>query len=193
MKRKLVLVRHSLPAITPDIPAPQWPLSEEGRQRCTPLAAKLAAWQPGVVVTSSEPKAIETGRIVAGLLALPCETAAGLHEHERTRATFTTPERFRAGMAAFFQQPDKLAFGDETANRAHHRFHQAVTASLAKHPRDNVAIVAHGTVMALFVARAAGIDPFSFWQRLGLPAFVVLALPQHTQHVVHHDVDDGGK
>ena len=70
------------------------------------------------------------------------------------------------------------AFGDETANQAYHRFHQAVTTSLARHPHDTVAIVAHGTVMALFVAHAAGVDPFAFWQRLDLPAFVVLALPE---------------
>jgi hypothetical protein len=31
--------------------------------------------------------------------------------------------------------------------------------------------------MALYLAQVAGIDPYPFWQRLGLPAFMVLARP----------------
>ena len=51
---------------------------------------------------------------------------------------------------------------------------------LARYPRDNLAIVAHGTVIALFVAACAGIAPHSFWRRLGLPSFVVLSLPERS-------------
>jgi broad specificity phosphatase PhoE len=40
-----------------------------------------------------------------------------------------------------------------------------------------VAVVTHGTVMTLFVTRAAGLEAFPFWKRLGLPAFVVLSWP----------------
>jgi broad specificity phosphatase PhoE len=48
---------------------------------------------------------------------------------------------------------------------------------IKKHPTLNLVMVSHGTVMALFVARLAGLEPFAFWQRLGLPAFIVMALP----------------
>jgi broad specificity phosphatase PhoE len=178
MRRKLILVRHSQPNIVPGVPAQEWPLSERGRRRCQPLASRLAPWQPGVVVTSQEPKAIETGRLVAKLLDTPLETAAGLHEHERKGIAFTTPEQFQADVAAFFLHPGERVFGSESADQAGRRFHQAATTVLAQHPLDNVAIVAHGTVITLLVAQAAGVEPFPFWQRLGLPAFVVLSLPE---------------
>ena len=175
--QKLILIRHSLPEIVPDVPARQWTLSEEGRQRCRWLAERLAEYDPGVIVTSLEPKAIETGQVVASLLNKPLETATGLHEHERRRVGFATQRQFEARVAALFEQPDERVMGEETATQAQRRFVQAVSHAIARHPRGNVAIVAHGTVIALFAAQAAGVDPFVFWKRLGLPAFVVFSLP----------------
>ncbi|MBN1579105.1 MAG: histidine phosphatase family protein [Anaerolineae bacterium] len=188
MKKKLLLVRHSMPDIVPGVPACKWTLSDQGRQRCTPLASRLAPWQPQIVVASPEPKASETGRLVASLLDIPFETAAGLHEHERTGTTFTTPERFQAQVAAFFQEPDKLVFGSETADQAGRRFYKAVTTVLTAHSLDAVAIVAHGTVITLFVSQVASIDPFPFWRRLGLPALVVLALPEMSLLAVEENI-----
>jgi broad specificity phosphatase PhoE len=178
MKQRLILIRHSMPDIVPGVLASQWALSDQGRQRCQLLAARLVPWQPRIVVSSLETKAIETGRLVAEGLHIPFETAEGLHEHERTGTTFTSRERFQSDIAAFFREPDRLVFGDETADQASQRFHRAVISVLETHPLDTVAIATHGTVMTLFVSRAAGIEPFPFWQRLGLPAFVVLSVPE---------------
>jgi broad specificity phosphatase PhoE len=174
---ELILIRHSLPEIVPTVSANQWSLSEAGRQRCGPLAEKLAFFHPDVVVTSIEPKAIETGRIVAQHLKAPLETAEGLHEHERPEATFGSMEQFEAAVARLFEQPGRLVFGAETADQAHQRFAQAVTATIGRYPYQSVAIVTHGTVMALFVSRMVGLEPLLLWKRLGLPAFVVLSLP----------------
>lgn len=188
MKRSLILVRHSLPDIVPGLPACQWTLSEPGRQRCRPLASRLAAWQPGIVVSSLEPKAIETGRLVAAELDIPFETAVGLHEHARQVTPFTTPERFQADIAAFFQHPGKRVFGSETADQARERFRQAMEMVLATHPFDTVAIVAHGTVMTLFIGQVTGMEPLPFWQRLGLPAFVVFGLPEMSLLAVEEQI-----
>ena len=38
-------------------------------------------------------------------------------------------------------------------------------------------MVTHGTVMTLYVASIADVDPMCFWRRLGLPSYVVLGLP----------------
>jgi broad specificity phosphatase PhoE len=37
-----------------------------------------------------------------------------------------------------------------------------------------VAVVTHGTVIALYVAELTGEDPFTLWRRMGLPSFAVL-------------------
>jgi broad specificity phosphatase PhoE len=177
LARRLILVKHAAPAIVPAVPAADWRLSAAGRRDCARLAAHLAAWRPARLVASREPKAAETAELVARRLGLPWETAAGLHEHDRRAVGFLDPAAWQAAMAAFFAEPDRLVFGAETAAQAGARFAAAVEAVLARHPAGDLAVVAHGTVIALYVAQRAGLPAHAFWQRLGLPGFVVLALP----------------
>jgi len=176
--QKLILVKHSLPEIVSDLPANQWRLSDTGRLRCKRLAERLAAYDPEVIVASLEPKATETGRIVANILGKPFETAEDLHEHDRSSVgLLDTKEQFEARVASLLENPQKLVFGRETADDAHRRFAKAITGVIRKHPSGNLAVVTHGTVMTLLVARIARLAPFPFWKRLGLPSFVVLSLP----------------
>jgi broad specificity phosphatase PhoE len=86
--RTLVLVKHAAPAIEPAAPAASWRLADAGRAACRPLADRLASYAPAIVVASEEPKASETGLIVAEHLGLPFETAPDLHEHDRTGVPF---------------------------------------------------------------------------------------------------------
>jgi broad specificity phosphatase PhoE len=179
-ERTLVLVRHSLPEFVTGVPASQWRLSDEGRRRCKKLAERLAAYDLAAVVTSEEPKAAETGQIVARILGLPVETAPGLHEHERAIVRdLGSQEAFQAQVTRFFEHPGELVLGYETADEAHGRFAAAVARILEQYPEGNLAIVSHGTVLTLFAARANGLDPIPFWKSLGLPAFAVLSLPEY--------------
>ena len=176
--RTLILVRHSLPKMVTGVPASQWRLSAEGRRRCTALARCLSAYGLGAVVSSQEPKAVETGRIVAGTLGVRFETAPGLHEHERGVVTdLGSREDFQAQVARFFAHPDQLVLGYETANEAHTRFARAIASAIEGRLAATVAVVSHGTVMTLFIARAVGLDPTAFWKSLALPSFAVLSLP----------------
>ncbi len=185
----LILVRHSLPEIVLTVAARHWRLSEKGRLRCNPLAAELAPLQPDVLFTSMEPKAIETGQIVASRLDRRVELADGLHEHLRADVQFGSREQFEQAVARFFAQPAQLVFGSETADQAHQRFAWAVNNVIETHPSKTVAIVTHGTVMTLYVSRAVRLKPFPFWIQLGLPAFVVLSLPEFSLVTVVEHVD----
>lgn len=187
---RLVLVRHSLPEMVTGAPASEWHLSAEGRRRCTALAGRLAAFGLAAVVSSQESKAVETGQIVAGTLGLPLETAPGLHEHERgVVRDLGSREEFQAQVARFFEHPDRLVLGYETADEAHARFARAVASAIERRPAINLAIVSHGTVITLFVARATGLDPVPFWKGLGFPSFVVLSLPELALLEVVADVE----
>ncbi len=174
---KLILVKHAQPQIDPFMPAREWPLSPEGKLLCRTLANKLAAYEPDVIVSSTEPKAVETARIVAERLQRPFEIVEGLHEHDRSNVPFYSPQVFDQSVATFFQQPTELVFGRETAAQARERFSRAIEGVLEKYPDSNVAIVAHGTVMTLFVAAHAQIESFAFWKGLGMPSFVVMERP----------------
>ena len=162
----------------PSLPAKQWRLSAAGRQRCEQLAVRLKPYSPDVFITSDEPKAQETGEIVAKALETHCTTAPNLHEHDRrNEGFFPAKEQFDNRVALLFAEAQALVFGRETADDAHARFANAVSTAIAQHPGRTVAIVAHGTVITLFVARACGLKPFPLWKRLDLPSFVVLTLP----------------
>jgi broad specificity phosphatase PhoE len=130
-----------------------------------------------VIVTSREHKASTTGALVAAQLALPAIVADGLHEHQREHVGWLSNPAFEQAVVAFFTRPDDLVFGEETAGQAGARFDAAVRDVLAAHPGQTVAIVSHGTVMTLFVAQHADVAPLPFWKRLGMPAIVVLSLP----------------
>lgn len=172
---RLVLIKHSLPLIEPEIPAPKWRLSPEGERRCAALAERLEPYRLDRLFSSEEPKAVETAAILADRLEIPLERVPDLHEHLRYRVAFGTPESFRASVARFFELPEELVFGEETAGQAHRRFSLAVENLISKYPDENLGVVSHGTVISLFVARANGLDPFELWNRLELPSFAVLS------------------
>ncbi len=175
----LVLVRQSLPEIDPDLDAAQWHLSETGRLRCKTLADRLAAYDPHGILASTEPKAAETGKLVANVLELPFSTAAGLQEHNRTGVDwFAARDEYEVAIARFFEQPESLVFGLETADQVYQRFASGLALLIERHAGQNLAVVSHGTVIALFVSRAMGQPPFPLWKRLATPSFVVLSLPE---------------
>jgi broad specificity phosphatase PhoE len=180
MKNYLILVKHSLPEIAADQPANQWKLSTEGRLRVHRLAAKLRRFGPEVILTSSEPKAKETAELLAGLLQLEIQVTEGFHEHDRTHTPFLNQAAFQACIHEFFQKPDLLVFGGETADQAHTRFEGAVETGLRAHPDKTVIIVSHGTVISLFVARRTGLSDWQLWNELGLPAFVAMDLESNS-------------
>lgn len=173
----LILLRHSLPNTNRTAANSQWALSEEGRERARQLANQLFYYQPTTVVTSMERKAAETGKIVATMLGIPFTPAPDLHEHERSNVSYTSRAEFERHISDFFANPNRVVFGTESADDAYRRFGRAVDRVLHRNHYEPVVIVTHGTVMSLFIARRAGIDPLPLWQSLGMPSFAVLSLP----------------
>jgi broad specificity phosphatase PhoE len=132
-------------------------------------------------MTSLEPKAIETGQIVASTLHLPLVTAVNLHEHERDSVSFCTNEtQFRARVIRLLEHPEDHVFGEETGSQARQRFSRAITSAVERHPDQNLAVVTHGTVLSMFVSRVAGIESVPLWKRLGMPSFIALHLPDYS-------------
>lgn len=173
--RKLVLVKHSAPVVERDVAPKRWRLSENGRRRCVLLAEKLGPYNPDFVVSSEEPKAAETARLVAEHLGVGSSVRPGLHEHDRTGAPFLGDDEFYRTVKRFFRNPGELVWGNETADQAVERFEVAVRRVLEERGEEALAIVAHGTVISLFVARHNGIDAYALWRDLGLPSFCVLS------------------
>ena len=172
-----VLVKHSLSEIDSEVPSREWRLSEEGQVRSRILAEKLGQYDLDVIVSSNEPKAIETASISARSLNIPVEVVEGLHEHERRNVGFLEKECFEQSISRFFSRPTELVFGEETADTAYNRFSKAVYGLSDRFPQANMALISHGTVLSLLVSRVSTLEPFALWKQLGLPSYVVLSRP----------------
>lgn len=180
MNKYLILVKHSVPEIEADQPANTWKLSKEGRLRARRLAEQLKSFDPEVIISSDEPKAKETAEIVASQLQLAMQIVHDLHEHARSHVPYLSHDAFQISMRDFFQKPDELVFGEETASQAYTRFYRAVHAVLNEHRNKTIVIVTHGTVISLFVSRLTGSSDLELWNKLGLPSFIAMDLYSNT-------------
>lgn len=153
--------------LDPSVPSEEWTLSDEGRRRCRALAERLAAYEPAVLLSSTEPKARETAELVAPSLGLDVRLSDGLRETARRTVGWLSPEGLDGGIRALFDRPDEVVFGEESAASALSRFEAAVEGL----PEASVAVT-HGTVLSLFVAARTGRDPYELWRSLELPDVV---------------------
>ncbi len=104
--RNLILVRHSLPEIAPSVSPSNWILSREGRKRARLLALELRRNDADVVFSSTEPKAVETGAIIARELEIHLEVVADLHEHAgRGVGGWVSESEFRSRISSFSVTP----------------------------------------------------------------------------------------
>jgi broad specificity phosphatase PhoE len=174
--RKLILAKHAMPQLQADMPAARWHLSADGIAGAKRLAERLRAHEPNMIVSSTEPKALETATIVAEALGVRLDSPFGLHEHERPEPGLLEQAEFERRVAELFARPIEVVFGAESAADALRRFATAVDRAVAD-DRGNVAIISHGTVISLFVAARAHEDGRALWKTLGLPSYVILELP----------------
>ena len=178
MERNLVFIRHSQSQPEVGVTAQEWQLTAEGRRRCIPLAVQLAAYNLDVIVTSTERKAIETGKLVSETLGILCRVEKNLHEHERETAPyFETNAEFQEAVGALLARPSELVFGEETGHEARKRFAIAVESVMNANPQENIGIVTHGTVLSLYVSHFTRKEIFTIWQGLGMPAIMAFSYP----------------
>ena len=175
--RRLMLIRHSVPDIRPEVAPALWDLSPDGIARARAFATRVEPGTADRILTSAEPKAVQTARVFAECWNLPVEEVSGLHEHERPEPRMLPRERFEARVRELFARPTELVFGAETADTARVRFTDAILRLVRRTDRD-VVVISHGTVIALFVAAHSDVDAFTFWFQLQMPCAVTLALPE---------------
>jgi broad specificity phosphatase PhoE len=175
----LLLVKHSIPEIDPSIPARDWRLSSEGKRRCVWLARELAKFKPEFLCSSIERKARETAEAVGTHLGLASQCCDGLHENDRTDFPYIDdPAELEERFRAFFENPWRRLIGRETANDALARFNRALSDIVATRPSETICVVAHGTVISLFIARYNAVPAFEVWDSLSpLPAYIAVRLP----------------
>ena len=183
----LILVKHAAPEIDELVPPSLWELSETGRRQSLELAKRLASYDPQAVVSSWEPKAIQTAEICGAYLGLAPTTSSGIQENDRAGLPFfDNPDAYRRCLEDFFNQPSRRVVGRESADEAHERFSAAVTGLLQNVTVGPAVVVTHGAVISLFVARANQISSYSLWDELEFTSFVALRVPSFSLEAVIH-------
>lgn len=177
MLRTLHLIKHGRPHIDPQVPAHEWPLADDALTGLPTLLAALHP-RPDLVACSVEPKAHATAQGLAAALGAPLRPMQGLHEQLRYTAPWRPdPAAFEADIRRFFDHPEQVVSGEESARDALTRFHNAVTAVMTAHPQPCVAVVAHGTVISLLAAHLTGREPWTVWRALPLLGHVTVSWP----------------
>ncbi|MDP1617733.1 histidine phosphatase family protein [Phenylobacterium sp.] len=171
---ELLLIKHAPPQITPEVISHRWVLSAEGRARCGWLVEVCRARGVTRLFASPEPKTLETAALVAMALGGSFRPLDGLQENDRTGLGFVSPDVLEARITAFFEDPDAVAIGAETARAVLARFQAAIDVAVASAPGEAIAVVTHGTAMSTFIAAHNAIDPLSLWRDLTLPGVAVL-------------------
>ena len=171
----LLLVKHAQPVLDASRPPRDWDLSPDGEAQADRLAESLRRYLPFQLVSSPEMKARRTSEIVAFRLGIPMTTAEGLRELDRPALPILPEDDHAALNARIFTAFDRAVIGAESAALALERFTEAVRRISGEASEHNVVVIAHGTVISLFVAAAnPSMDAFDMWKRLRCPSVVTL-------------------
>ena len=177
---RVVLVKHGQPVLDPNTPAREWKLSAEGEEQARRLGVELRTFIPCRLVCSPEPKALRTCEIIAGGLGIPMKTVAGLREIDRRILPIMTASEHERLHRRIFSEFDQPVLGCESALEARERFQAAVLEELREYNEGNLIVVAHGTVISLFVSDHEGVDAFALWKHLQCGSFLVVNGPRRS-------------
>jgi broad specificity phosphatase PhoE len=151
-------ITHPQVRIDPDVPVPQWGLSDVGRERAAATAALPWVKMLGRIVSSDETKAIETAGILADAAGIRFEIDQRGHENDRSATGFLPPPEFEKAADWFFAHPEESFHGWERAVDAQARIVSVIEAALADHdPAVPIAFVGHGGVGTLLRCHLGGL------------------------------------
>ena len=147
---------HPNVEIDPDVPVPDWALSERGRERAIAMLNQPWLTSIGAVVSSAERKAVETAELVADRLGLVVDVRPTTGEIDRSSTGFVPHERHEELADRLFAEPDESADGWERAVDAQRRIVDGVSDLVVDAEADAV-IVGHGGVGTLLWCHLAGV------------------------------------
>jgi broad specificity phosphatase PhoE len=160
---QVVLVRHAMPVIEPEVPADLWRLGAHGRAAARELAGALP--QAPFAVSSDELRARQTAEEMVAVCGGTLTVDARVAETRRPRvwdANFAELARqFVAG---------RRHRGWETHDAVVSRFDAAVGEALGASGGAPVVVVTHGQVLTLWLRSVGALDDAPrFWSELAFP------------------------
>lgn len=150
-------VSHPEVAVDPDVPVPQWNLSDVGRGRVNAMLDQPWLAQVASIGSSQETKALETANILGRRLGIDVEVIDDSHEVDRSATGFVTHDRHEALADRLFGEPTVSADGWERAIDAQQRVVERFASFLQPGAPSHV-MIGHGGVGTLLLCRLLGIE-----------------------------------
>jgi broad specificity phosphatase PhoE len=160
---QVLLVRHAMPVMEPELPAELWRLGDDGRAAAHELAGALP--RAALVVTSDEPKARQTAQAVVGVCGGTLAVDARVAETRRPHAWDANFPELARQFVAGRQHP-----GWESQHAVVSRFDAAVREALDASHAAQVVVVTHGQALTLWLCSVGAVqDAHRFWSELAFP------------------------
>jgi len=154
-----IYITHPEVRIDPDVPVPEWGLSDFGRARAVAFAGRTLWPDDAVFISSTERKALEMAQILSGRKAGEIVARSEFGENDRSATGFLPPDQFEVQVDRMFRYPGKSACGWEPAVKAQIRIARAVGAAREDFADDTpLVFVGHGCVGTLLKCHIAGRD-----------------------------------
>lgn len=157
MTTQLIFLTHAEVVIDPDVPVPDWPLSEVGRKRHAEFAESAVLKNVTALYASEERKARDGAQITGAALGLTPKLRADLGENDRKATGYLPGPAFEAAADQFFAAPNISFKGWERAVDAQARIVGAAKAVIDEASDGDVLIISHGAVGALLRCHLKGI------------------------------------
>ncbi|WP_224825182.1 histidine phosphatase family protein [Cognatishimia sp. MH4019] len=158
MTDRAIFLTHAEVQIDPDVPVPDWGLSEQGRTRHARFATSDDCAPVTMLFCSDERKARDGAEITSKAIGVAPVIRPLLGENDRSATGYLPKLEFEAMADAFFARPDEAVNGWERACDAQARIVAAVAEALAEpRPEGDVLFVSHGGVSALLRCHLLGI------------------------------------
>lgn len=156
--KKLYFITHPEVHIDPDVPAPQWSLSDRGKARMRQMTQQPWVQEIGAIYSSNEQKAIDGAEILADALGMSFTQWEALGEINRSATGYLPFDEFMDVYAEFLGNPTMSVRGWEVLVDAQRRIVDAIQTVVADAEGVNgdIAIVAHGVVGLLYFCHIKG-------------------------------------
>jgi broad specificity phosphatase PhoE len=159
----VILVRHAMPEVRPEVPAERWELGEAGRAAARALARALPP--APFVLSSDEPKARQTADAIVAVGGGTLAIDAGLAEAGRPPGWEAD---FRARAREYVGGREHAGWEPHAAVVA--RVDAAVRAGLRACGDTPLVVVGHGQALTLWLRDIGAIaDAPRFWSELAFP------------------------
>ena len=167
----ITYVRHAMPALEEGVHSTDWHLDDATRAHAQAWADRLEVGDGiGVLVSSTEPKALETAAAIAA--RWPIEVVGDERLREAVRPWIGTGYRAFAHRYLRGEQHE----GWEPHGSVAERMEAAVADARAAAGERPAVVVTHGLALSIHLGQRLGpdFDPESFWSRLAFPDAWVL-------------------